>query len=970
MMMDELGFLWFTTEKGVTRYDGNNFKNYYGSDINNTGGRRMSHIYRLGDSLIFFLRTHLWVHQGKLHIDTTRNVIEHLLQTRHQTLVDTRNSQIPGIRQTEHGSFATGELLVYIDHDHFYRREGDQLYYYDHGQPQKVPKNIPRTDKFLVVNGYLFLFEDGILYQLKGAQLIHSYDATFLGPNPGLIWNYGSNKSYIYSSTLRCLFRVIATNDRPCLQLLTENLRVQGINRIIEKDSGNFYWIGTSNEGLFQLQRKSFSTWYSEKFPTTNSIRSIWEIGMDSVITGRNVILTPNNSFQAPKDSTGLKMLVGQSSVSHTFHLKQGNLVLYRRGPDEPVEVTTSLHRRMLIDSKERIWGIGTGSIHLLQNNKWVDYDFEALKDLGLEEDRIFHNPFTKELWIVTHDYRILRLSSDLKLIGEITGVPSTEITEMFFSKEGITWILSRDVGFYLHKGNETMPLPLDPKKHLQYAHCMITDDLGYHWLSSDYGLFRISSGWVDNYFENPEMELVYDFFDKSHGFRNSEFNGRGSPCAIKLRDGKLGFPSFRGMVVFDPAKIVEPLLGNGLIIDDIKVDGKDTTAIEKMVLDQNFKELEFQVYHAGYGYNDYSNAHYILEGYHNSWQKLPIDGRISFSRLRYGNYKFKVRKKLDHTGLNEVLVTLPIKVNKRLYQTTPFIASIVLIFFLLIYLSVVTRVRTLRRRQVELQKIIREKTKEYQLLNEELKLNISRLRESEEEQRQTIRVKDRMLGIYTHDIRGPLRFIMTIAEKSVMAIKELKEKDIIHYFNTIRESTKGIYRQTESMFNWSNLNEEGFTMPVQKIDLKPVIEECLRHFNGQAGEKNISLISEVNAPFLLMAELNVLQIMINNIIQNAIKFTEDGVITFRATRVPDYVVIAIRDTGVGIEEDQLKRLNIGKYKSTPGTDQEDGKGYGLKVIRDFLKKMKGFMQIESQPGKGTTVRLFLPDKGSVDNSK
>jgi two-component system sensor histidine kinase/response regulator len=101
---------------------------------------------------------------------------------------------------------------------------------------------------------------------------------------------------------------------------------------------------------------------------------------------------------------------------------------------------------------------------------------------------------------------------------------------------------------------------------------------------------------------------------------------------------------------------------------------------------------------------------------------------------------------------------------------------------------------------------------------------------------------------------------------------------------------------------------------------------------------------------------------IIRNIIFNAVKFTSEGKITIESYSQDNQVYIQVEDTGVGINEDDLKKiLNQDEYFTTYGTKREKGSGLGLNLCIDFIKRNNGDIQIESQKGEGTKVVFSLP---------
>lgn len=112
----------------------------------------------------------------------------------------------------------------------------------------------------------------------------------------------------------------------------------------------------------------------------------------------------------------------------------------------------------------------------------------------------------------------------------------------------------------------------------------------------------------------------------------------------------------------------------------------------------------------------------------------------------------------------------------------------------------------------------------------------------------------------------------------------------------------------------------------------------------------------------VLKSDPNVVVIALNNILENAIKFSnEDSQIRIEANEQKTFVKLSVIDSGVGMNPEKLESLIGGNVKSTAGTAGEIGKGYGLKAIQELIDLVGAFMEIESEINQGTTVSLFFP---------
>jgi signal transduction histidine kinase len=131
----------------------------------------------------------------------------------------------------------------------------------------------------------------------------------------------------------------------------------------------------------------------------------------------------------------------------------------------------------------------------------------------------------------------------------------------------------------------------------------------------------------------------------------------------------------------------------------------------------------------------------------------------------------------------------------------------------------------------------------------------------------------------------------------------------------------------------------------------------------GNCIKKNILLVNQIDSNTLVYADTNMIQSVVQNLVSNAIKFTNaGGQITLSSQIKESLIEVAVSDTGVGMKEDDLEKIfRIDAHHTTLGTAQEKGTGLGLLLCKDLIEKHGGAIWVESTYGKGTTFRFTLP---------
>ena len=218
---------------------------------------------------------------------------------------------------------------------------------------------------------------------------------------------------------------------------------------------------------------------------------------------------------------------------------------------------------------------------------------------------------------------------------------------------------------------------------------------------------------------------------------------------------------------------------------------------------------------------------------------------------------------------------------------------------------------------------------------------------------------KDKLFGIIAHDLKGPIGNIESMLK--LMQI-EKDERRIAQYFEYLSKSIQNLSALTSQLLSWTFSNKGDFNFKIQSVSVREISDRTIELFDYQLTEKRIMIINSIGNDFYVKADENALLTIFRNIIYNAIKFTnKKGQIILEAEKIGSFIEIKIIDNGLGMTESAIQKVLKGRHVvSSSGTDNEKGSGLGFSIVIEFVKKMKGKIDIQSDGKNGTTVILKL----------
>lgn len=222
--------------------------------------------------------------------------------------------------------------------------------------------------------------------------------------------------------------------------------------------------------------------------------------------------------------------------------------------------------------------------------------------------------------------------------------------------------------------------------------------------------------------------------------------------------------------------------------------------------------------------------------------------------------------------------------------------------------------------------------------------------------------LKNKFFSIMSHDLRSPLTNILTFGDYLKFNLNDFTKEELISYIEQFSTSVKNLYKLIENLLEWSKLQMNKVEMDIKPINLYHKVNEVIQFIELNAKEKNVKLMNQLETTCMVFADENMLKSVLQNLMVNALKFSHPGSqVQIFSQKNDTLVEIGVKDLGVGMSENTLKRLfRMDALTSTPGTNREKGTGLGLIITKEFVERMGGNIRIESREKAGTTFFFTL----------
>lgn len=231
------------------------------------------------------------------------------------------------------------------------------------------------------------------------------------------------------------------------------------------------------------------------------------------------------------------------------------------------------------------------------------------------------------------------------------------------------------------------------------------------------------------------------------------------------------------------------------------------------------------------------------------------------------------------------------------------------------------------------------------------------------EELKKSLETKDLMFSIIAHDLRSPFNSILGLTDILKRNLRNYEVEKVEKYINEMYIQAKKTYGLLDNLLNWAKNQSGNLAFIPTYCNIGKICDEVMAQYKETAQLKNITLTSFYAENSNANADRNMLEVILRNLISNAIKFTENnGLVEVYSMVIDESVEVTVSDTGIGVDEkNKFKIFSIDDNKTRLGTANEKGSGLGLVVCKDFVERHNGKIWVENNHKKGSLFKFTLP---------
>ena len=263
----------------------------------------------------------------------------------------------------------------------------------------------------------------------------------------------------------------------------------------------------------------------------------------------------------------------------------------------------------------------------------------------------------------------------------------------------------------------------------------------------------------------------------------------------------------------------------------------------------------------------------------------------------------------------------------------------------------------------------IKSKNNELKRYNNELKETIEELKAAKEKAEESDRLKQAFLQNISHEIRTPMNGILGFAD--LLRTPGLDDKSRISYINTISSSGQQLISIIENVLDIAKIEAGQVELIIKETDLNYLLSDIF-NFHKMQVEEDVDFFLEnpyQNKPFIVNTDAVKLRQILDNLLQNARKFTIKGSITLKLIKEEDEVLFIVEDTGIGIPQDKLSSIFIPfRQIENEQSTVHSGTGLGLAITRSYVELFGGNIWVQSEENAGTQFFISLPLKANEES--
>ncbi len=740
------------------------------------------------------------------------------------------------------------------------------------------------------------------------------------------------------------------------------------VNKIFQERNG-FFWLGTHNGGVNvfypdgeavrtvtqQVHNSASSLSYHNVWGIGESKEGLIWVGTDGKGISRldpksgeirnNVIPELENKAVLCVLETDSKVWIGTYGDGAYLYDKELKMIKsYHSGSKNSQLRVNDI--RCFYETQGGTIYVGTNQGGLYRYNEKAD-QLQLVKGVPSLDIRAITSTTEDNLWLGTYSEGLIKINLQSEL-AEKAGVSerdqghNRDIIFDIYNDGKRLWIATRHHGLDVFdiQSETFIEIPSLGEINRQAISGVEMDDNRNLWITTSTGII----------FFNPTDNIIKQFGSKD-GFQSGHFN---FGSIFLSAEGFIVAGGINGMNLFYPEDLVSEPIGSEIILNQFKLfnnmanpansgiypEGKSIFLTDQVELDHS--DNIFSIYFSLPGFTTHGKNEFIykLQGYDEEWQPGTESNVGTYRNVSPGRYTFRV-KSLQNDEERE----LDVIISPPLWKTWPAYFLYTAVLFLIVWrINRFSNSRIVLKQKLEFEQELREK--EHTIMQEKLRFYTN----------------------FSHELKTPLTLIQGPLHDLMKVIRDPQQQQ---YLNLIQKNTSILLKFIKRMLEFRKIEMNKTILNIGKHDLKILAQEEAESFGYLAKEKGVKLGFYCENELNIWVDLEKIQIVMNNLLSNAFKFTPAGkTINFGVFHDDSHLMVEVKDEGIGISTEEVNNI-FSPFFQASNSYGSGGTGIGLALCKSFVELHLGTISVESKLGGGTRFLVRIPkDKSQLESKE